>query len=91
MSGDKQATIEEAILEVRILDPVNVIYQGLANSVSSTNAMGPFDILPFHSNFITLIADKLSLIDNKGEFHAFPIQKGVLVCKKNRIQIFLGF
>lgn len=42
-------------LKVKILSPIQTIFDGEALSVSSTNSTGNFDILPFHANFITLV------------------------------------
>lgn len=43
------------ILDVKIMTPKEVIYQGQALAVSSQNSQGKFDILPLHTNFITYI------------------------------------
>ncbi len=42
-------------LNVKILSPTQTIFDGPALSVSSTNTLGKFDILPYHANFITLV------------------------------------
>lgn len=42
-------------LHVRIISPQQLILDTEANSVSSKNPQGSFDILPQHANFITLI------------------------------------
>jgi F-type H+-transporting ATPase subunit epsilon len=42
-------------LSVRITSPDHVIWEGNAKSVSSKNSDGPFDILPEHANFVTVI------------------------------------
>ena len=43
------------MLNVRIVTPKAVVYQGTALSISSTNSAGKFDILPQHANFITIV------------------------------------
>lgn len=42
------------LLNVKIITPQQIIFQGQAISISSKNSIGPFDILPQHANFITL-------------------------------------
>jgi len=42
-------------LNVRVISPEKVIWEGMAHSVSSKNVDGPFDVLPEHANFITII------------------------------------
>ena len=43
------------ILTISINSPDKMIWEGKGTSVSSVNSMGPFDILPQHANFITII------------------------------------
>lgn len=45
----------EELLHVRIISPQQLILETEATSVSSENSQGPFDILPEHANFITVI------------------------------------
>ena len=45
-------------LHVRIVSPKGTVFEGQAYSVSSQNSVGKFDILPGHTNFITLIKDQ---------------------------------
>lgn len=78
-------------LEVSVVDPSNVIFQGHARSLSSFNDKGPFDILPLHSNFITLISTGLNIVDTQGTSHSVALKAGVLVCKNNQVKVFLGF
>lgn len=46
---------KEAKLQVKISTPREILYEGEADSVSSVNSQGDFDILPFHANFVTLV------------------------------------
>ena len=46
---------EELLLKVKISTPTDVLWEGEASSVSSINSQGPFDILPQHANFATLV------------------------------------
>lgn len=50
------------LLSVKIMNPNEILWEGEANSISSKNASGPFDILPQHANFITLIKEKVPII-----------------------------
>lgn len=42
-------------LNVKIFSPTQTIFEGEVLSISSVNATGKFDILPYHANFITLV------------------------------------
>jgi len=67
-----------------------VFYEGEALSVSSKNQLGKFDILPKHTNFITLIFDELSIVTLKGEKITYRFKRGVLEVRKNKVNIYLG-
>ncbi|MFW6282475.1 MAG: hypothetical protein ACOC1P_00275 [Minisyncoccales bacterium] len=83
---------KEQFLEVELFwDPVEgkEKFEGKARSVSSRNKMGNFDILPQHTNFITLIFDSI-IIDtlNQGEIE-YEFDRGVLEVSNDKIRIFL--
>ena len=46
------------LLSVKINSPQKIVWEGMAKSVSSTNSQGPFDILPQHANFVTIIENQ---------------------------------
>lgn len=61
-------------LTVRISSPEHVVWEGQARSVSSKNTRGPFDILPQHANFITVVEKvpiKVRVVGGKTEEHTF--------------------
>jgi len=47
--------LDKQTLHVRIISPQQLILETEAASVSSINAQGPFDILPLHANFLTVV------------------------------------
>ncbi len=67
-----------------------VFYQGKANVVSSQNKLGKFDILPRHTNFISLIFDNLSILTPDKKKVTYQFKRGVLEVTENKINIFLG-
>jgi F0F1-type ATP synthase epsilon subunit len=79
------------IIEVCIKTAETTLFQGPAPSISSVNDTGPFDILSFHENFITLI-QKHIVISREGVAPlVIPIQsQAVMQVESNRITIFLG-
>ena len=77
-------------LHVTIHDEKEKIFDGSVVAVSSFNEKGSFDILYEHTNFITLISDKIVLhttVDTKKEF---AIESGVLECLQTEVTIYLG-
>lgn len=83
-------TIHANELQVTVMDLEKILYQGVARSISSVNDTGPFDILPLHSNFISLIQKKVDIRDGEGHRKTFSIVKGVLICRKNTVHVYLG-
>lgn len=76
-------------LRVKVWSPFSVYYDDEARSVSGVNATGPFDILPRHRNFITLLnACDLVLQTKSGEVK-IRISGGVMQVHKNTVVVFL--
>jgi len=67
-----------------------IFFEGEAKSVSSYNELGEFDILPRHTNFITLISKNLTIIKPDNEKLNYQFERGVLEVNKNKVNIFLG-
>lgn len=79
-------------ITVKIVTALETLYEGPASSVSSVNNTGPFDILPLHTNFISLIKDKVTLRLTDGSKREFKLDDvGLLRNRENTVQIFLGF
>lgn len=76
-------------LHVRILSPQQLILDTRAESVSSKNSQGPFDILPQHANFITLIENSPIVIrvkDQQPLIFKFPI--AIMHIQENKVAIY---
>lgn len=77
------------ILEVRISEATKVVWEGDAKSVSSKNSEGIFDILPMHSNFITLIRGApISVIDVEDKKNEFTFKQAVIFVTDNVVRVF---
>ncbi|KKQ66713.1 MAG: ATP synthase epsilon chain [Candidatus Daviesbacteria bacterium GW2011_GWA2_38_24] len=77
------------ILNVRIITPHQVLFEGQAESISSIDSAGPFDILPQHANFIALIENQDITVrePNKPE-KKFKVAQGIVYNAKNQVSIF---
>ncbi len=76
-------------IHVRIISPREVILDTDAESVSSSNIQGKFDILSLHVNFITLIENKPIVIRRKSQkplVYTFPI--AIVVALENKVDIY---
>ena len=76
-------------IHVIIKNKESIIYDGQATAVSSFNDVGLFDVLPLHENFISLVKDKIIILDNSGQ-KEFKINNGLLKVKDDKVNIYLG-
>lgn len=76
-------------LFIRIISPTQLIFQGWADSVSSKNIYGKFDILPQHANFITLIEGNPIIIrtHDKKEL-TFKLPLAIIFNRENKVNIY---
>lgn len=85
----KRSEPAKDMLRAKIWSPFRVYFDGEARSVSGVNATGPFDILPEHRNFITLLSPcELVLQTRQGELR-IRISGGVMQVHNNTATIFL--
>lgn len=77
-------------LEAIIRDREEILFQGKVFAISSTNDVGPFDVLSGHANFISTIKEKLVIHKTKNEKQEMSIDGGVLRVKENKVEIYLG-
>jgi F0F1-type ATP synthase epsilon subunit len=76
-------------LTVSITSPDRVVWQGSADSVSSTNKKGDFDILPQHANFITIIQNKPIVIRIGKQTLKFTFEQSVMYTYNNYVSFYV--
>jgi len=74
-------------LTVRTRD--KVLFEGEAKSVTSTNGIGVFSVLPQHANFISVIKEFLTVTKSSGEKVTFQTKTGLLKIWENEAHVFL--
>ena len=77
-------------LQVFVRNRESVTFKGEALAVTSYNDQGIFDILPQHSNFISMIKNNITIhkIDQTKE--EFAIQSGVMKVANNSVTVYIG-
>lgn len=78
-------------LLVKVLSLQKVVYEGEAMSLSSQNVKGPFDVLPLHTQLITICEREVIIRPIDGEMLRFAIVQGVIRVAGNTVKVFLGF
>lgn len=72
-------------LEVSLLSPKEIIFEGKANSVVLPGELGVFEVLPFHKRLLSRLVAGILLIDDR----VFRIQRGVIKVNQNRVTIII--
>lgn len=76
-------------ISVKVYSPFKTYFDGPAASISAVNDTGPFDILPHHHNFMTLLnSGEIMVKTTKGD-QRFIIARGVMHVKKDQVIVFL--
>lgn len=91
-ADDFGKTTKEAKLgmHVKVYSPFRDYYDGQAVSISAQNATGPFDILPRHHNFISLLNACELIIRTTGQGEQkIVISGGIMHVKADQVIVFL--
>ncbi len=81
---------ENKTFDVKIMNSDAVLFKGKAKSVSSVNDTGKFDILPGHTNFISIIKEHLTLTTDTNNQKEFDVDNGIVMVFENKLKVFLG-
>lgn len=76
-------------MHIRVYSPFKIYFDEEGQSISGVNATGPFDILPKHHNFMTLLSPcELAIRNYRGE-QRIRISGGLMHVKADRVTVFL--
>lgn len=76
-------------IRIKVYSPFQTYFDDLAYSISGDNETGPFDILPGHRNFLTLLGACDLVIDTPQGRKSFKIARGMMHVKADQIIVFL--
>jgi F0F1-type ATP synthase epsilon subunit len=81
---------ESTSMRVKVYAPFKVYFDGEAKSMTAVNRVGPFDILPQHHNFISLLepSDIVVRADGKDDFK-MHINQALIHVKADIVRVFL--
>jgi F0F1-type ATP synthase epsilon subunit len=74
--------------KVKIFSPYQTYYEGEATSLSASNRTGPFDILPGHINFFSLLNGGTIALNTGYQRLEFPITRGILRVTRDAVMLF---
>lgn len=79
---------EQDKLFVKISSPFEIFYEGSAYAVSAVNNEGPFDILPHHANFLSILLPGSIEVNTGKKKISINVTRGILRVSGNKVQIF---
>lgn len=78
------------VLNVSVRSKKEKIYEGIARSVSSQNEMGFFDILPMHTNFVTLVKNFVVIDKGLSTEKYIKIESGIVTVVGDLVKVYIG-
>lgn len=85
-----QAQAQATKLHIKIHSPFRNYFDGYGSSISATNDTGPFDILPNHHRFMTILNEgEVVVRDEAGEQQIYKIERGIMHVRDNYVVVFL--
>jgi F0F1-type ATP synthase epsilon subunit len=81
-------TAEDKI-KVIVRNRMAILFDDYVKSLTSKNDTGEFDVLPTHSNFISLISSPLILRKLDGQKQEIKFTKGLIKVKDNAVHCYI--
>lgn len=66
-----------------------ILFSGDVRALSGVNAVGPFDILPQHANFVSIVTNGVILHLHTG-VQKLTFDRGVMRVSENSVTVFVG-
>lgn len=73
------------LLDVSIISPTEVIFEGKAKSVILPGEQGVFEVLPFCRRILSILVCGKIIIDDK----ELPIRRGIVKAELNRLTVII--
>ena len=81
---------EKGKLSVAALSPFKSYFEGQAEIVSAVNRIGPFDVLPGHTGFFSILEPGEVVIDTGSDQIAFTISNGFMSVRDDLVEVFVN-
>jgi len=76
-------------MHIKVYSPYKSYFDDEGESISAVNATGPFDILPQHHRFMTLLSPCEIVIRSKQREEKIRISGGLMHVKADQVTVFL--
>ena len=71
------------LIDVSVLDPQEVLFEGKAKSIIVPGEAGVFEILPFHKRVISRLLSGIIFVDDR----SFSIRRGIIKVDLKKVTI----
>ncbi len=75
--------------QVKVYSPFQTYFDNPAYSVSAVNGTGPFDVLPGHKNFLSLLLPGEVIVRTARDEEKLKIDRGIMHVHDNSVIVFL--
>jgi len=89
MSEPNAVAAAKPVLHIKVYSPFKTYFNDDAYSITAVNGTGPFDVLPKHHNFMTLLSACELVIDRQGGVVRIRIARGIMHVKADQVIVFL--
>lgn len=86
---DAKPKSDKEVMLVKVQAPFQIYFEGEAYSISAVNSVGPFDILPKHHNFLSILEPctlSIQALDGEKTLH---ISRGLMHVKADKVVVFV--
>jgi F0F1-type ATP synthase epsilon subunit len=79
-------------LTITARSPFHIYYEGPATSVTATNKVGVFDILPGHADFFSMLTPDTDVVIENGSADpvSFSITNGMITARDDEVMLFVN-
>ncbi len=81
--------IKRPMIHVKVYSPFKTYFEEDVFSISAANATGPFDVLPKHHNFMTLLNPGDLVVQTPRGEGRIRIARGIMHVKQDKVIVFL--
>ena len=82
-------TLKTVPIGVVIRSRQKLLFAGNVAVVSSSNERGVFDILPHHTNFVSLVKEYIEVVTSDRRRLRIQIERGILRVKQNAVEVYV--
>lgn len=79
----------DTLKNIKVWSPFKVYFNSPGNSLSAVNQTGPFDVLPGHKNFMSLLEECEVVIRTDKREEKISIKQGIIHVRNDEVSIFL--